>query len=109
MSPTLLTSGCPPILALADAGLDAIRASPDVGPVWEPPGGDLSQPAGRSAVLTGHARRYLHGRALRADLNCIIARPSSEHRDELAGHIASLPGGLRVSGDPLHRPGLMGG
>lgn len=100
--PDTFLVGCgSPVLASVGAGLDAIRTSPDTSDVYEPPGGDLTQPAGRSALETGRARAYLHHAALRVDLDCIITRPTAEHRGELADHIASLPGGLRVSGDPL--------
>jgi alpha-galactosidase len=100
--PQVWLLGCgAPVLASVGAGLDAIRISPDIGAVWEPPGGDLSQPAGRSAVETGRARAYLHGRLLRADPDCLIAAPAAERRSELAEHIASLPGSVRMSGDRL--------
>lgn len=94
--------GCgTPLLASAGAGLDAMRVSPDTGPNWLPPQGDLSQPSGLAAVETGRARGFLHSTWFRADLDCILAHPQTEHREELARHIASLPGGLRISGDRL--------
>lgn len=106
-APGTFLVGCgAPLLASAGGCLDAVRTSPDTAGTFQPAGGDLTQPAGRSAVEAGRARAYLHGRALRADPDCIIARPSAERREELAAHVASLPGGLRVSGDPL--PGLDG-
>jgi len=95
----LIGSGAP-LLASVDAGLTAVRTSPDVGPVWEPPGGDLSQPAGRSAVETGRARRYLAA-LLRPDPDVLMAGPEVQHREEIAAHVDALPANLRVSGDRL--------
>lgn len=90
-----------PLLASAGAGMDALRVSPDIGHVYLPPGGDMSQPSGKAAIMTGQARSFFHGAWFRADLDCILAHPATEHREQIAEHIASVPGGLRVSGDRL--------
>ncbi|MBA2575088.1 MAG: alpha-galactosidase [Euzebyaceae bacterium] len=95
---TLLGCGAP---LLPSVGLvDAMRISPDVGPDWEPLDGDVSQPGGRSAVLAGRARTWMHGRFWVNDPDCLIVRPAVERRDEVAANIAAS-GGLAVSSDPL--------
>lgn len=92
----LLGCGAP---LLPSVGLvDAMRVSPDVGPRWEPPDGDVSQPSGRGATLAGAARRWMHGRLWANDPDCIVARPGMERREEWAAHVAAS-GGLAVSSD----------
>ncbi len=94
----LLGCGAP---ILPSVGLvDAMRISPDTAPEWEPEDGDLSSPAGRSAVVTGVGRAFQQGRFWINDPDCIIARPAIEHREELARHVAAY-GGLRGSSDRL--------
>lgn len=86
---------------LPSVGLvDAMRVSPDTDPVYHPRDGDLSQPAQESAVLTGRARAWQHGRFWVNDPDCLIARPAVERREDWAEHIAKY-GGLRASSDRL--------
>lgn len=88
------------LLPSVQAGLTAVRTSPDVGPVWEPEDGDLSQPAGRSAVQTGRAREYLAA-LLGPDPDVLMVGPEVEYREQIAAHVNALPRNLRVSGDRL--------
>lgn len=95
---TLLGCGAP---MLPSIGLvEAMRVSPDVAPYVEPPDGDLSQPAQRSAVQTGRARAFQHARWWVNDPDCLIARPGVEDREAWAEHIERY-GGLRGSSDRL--------
>jgi alpha-galactosidase len=95
---TLLGCGAP---LLPSIGLvEAMRISPDVALYVEPPDGDLSQPAQRSAVQTGRARAFQHGRWWVTDPDCLIARPAVEDREAWARHIEHY-GGLRGSSDRL--------
>jgi alpha-galactosidase len=91
----LLGCGAP---ILASIGLvDAMRVSPDTGPIYEVPG-DLSAPAIRSAMVTGEARAFQHGRFWINDPDCLIVGPKVERREEWAAHLARY-GGLRSSSD----------
>ncbi len=95
----LLACGAP-VLASVHAGLTSLRVSPDTGPAWSPPGGDLSQPAGRSAVVTGQARAHLVA-LVRPDPDVLMAGSEVERREDLAAHVAALPANVRASGDRL--------
>lgn len=95
----LLACGAP-TLASVHAGLTSLRVSPDTGPAWDPPGGDLSQPAGRSSVVTGQARAHLAA-LIRPDPDVLMAGPEVERREDLAAHVAALPANVRASGDRL--------
>lgn len=95
----LLACGAP-VLASVHAGLTSLRVSPDTGPAWNPPGGDLSQPAGRSAVLTGRARAHLAS-LIRPDPDVLMAGPEVERREDLAAYVGSLPANVRATGDRL--------
>jgi alpha-galactosidase len=58
---------------LPSVGLvDAMRVSPDTGPRYEPPAGDLSMPSQRSATLTGRARAWQNGLFWVNDPDCLI-------------------------------------
>lgn len=95
---TLLGCGAP---ILPSIGLfDIMRTSPDVGPRFEPPDGDMSQPSVRAALATGRARAFMHARFWANDPDCLIVRPAVERRGEWAEHVASS-GGIVVSSDPL--------
>lgn len=99
--PAVQLLGCgSPTLASVHAGLTSIRVSPDIGPVWEPPGGDLSQPAGRSAVVTGRARTHL-AHLIRPDPDVLMAGPEVARREDIADHIDALPANGRATGDRL--------
>jgi alpha-galactosidase len=92
----LLGCGAP---VLPSVGLfDAMRISPDTAPHWEPETGDLSEPGARSAVVTGRARAFQHGRFWVNDPDCLLVRPAVERRELWADHVARY-GGLRVSSD----------
>lgn len=94
----LLGCGAP---ILPSVGLfDAMRVSPDVDPTFEPPLGDISQPAMRSALAVGRARAFLHDRWWVNDPDCIVVRPEVERRDAWADHCEAL-GGLAVSSDAM--------
>jgi alpha-galactosidase len=94
----LLGCGAP---ILPSVGLvDAMRVSPDTGPRYDPPTGDLSQPSVRAAMLSGAARAFQHGRFWVNDPDCLLARPQVERRQEWAAHVARY-GGLRGSSDRL--------
>ena len=94
----LLGCGAP---ILPSVGLvDAMRVSPDTGPDYEPPKGDLSQPSVRSAALSGLGRAWQHGRFWVNDPDCLLARPQVERRKDWAVHIERY-GGLRGSSDRL--------
>lgn len=80
--------------------VDAMRVGPDTAPHREPPDGDLSQPASRSAVLTSGARAFQHGRFWVNDPDCLVARPEIEDREAWAAHVLRH-GGLRGSSDRL--------
>ncbi|WP_338205763.1 glycoside hydrolase family 36 protein [Candidatus Nephthysia bennettiae] len=95
---TLLGCGAP---ILPSVGLyDAMRVSPDVGPVYEPKDGDLGSPSQRSAVQTGRARAFQHGRFWVNDPDCLIVRPEIERRADWAEHVERF-GALRMSSDRL--------
>ncbi len=94
----LLGCGAP---ILPSVGLfDAMRISPDTGPVYEPGDGDMSSPSSRAAIVTGAARAFQHGRFWVNDPDCLIVRPAVERREEWAAHVARF-GGLRASSDRL--------
>jgi alpha-galactosidase len=95
---TLLGCGAP---ILPSVGLyDAMRVSPDVGPLYEPREGDLGSPSQRSAVQTGRARAFQHGRLWVNDPDCLIVRPDVERREDWADHVERF-GALRISSDRL--------
>ncbi len=94
----LLACGAP---ILPTVGLcDAMRVSPDTEPQYLPKDGDYSQPAVRSAMITGRGRAFQHGRFWVNDPDCLIARPAVEHREEWADHVERF-GGLRGSSDRI--------
>lgn len=94
----LLGCGAP---ILPSVGLvDAMRVSPDTELQYLPEDGDLSQPAVRSAIMTGTGRAFQQGRFWVNDPDCLIARPAIEGRDEWADHIRRY-GGLRGSSDRI--------
>jgi alpha-galactosidase len=94
----LLGCGAP---ILPSVGLvDAMRVSPDTAPYYEPHQGDLSQPSVRAAILSGAGRAWQHGRFWVNDPDCLLARPTVEHREDWAAHIQRY-GGLRGSSDRL--------
>ena len=94
----LLGCGAP---ILPSVGLvDAMRVSPDTGPRYEPPAGDLSMPSQRSATLTGRARAWQNGLFWVNDPDCLIVGPQVERREQWAAHIAGY-GGLLCSSDRL--------
>jgi alpha-galactosidase len=95
---TLLGCGAP---ILPSVGLyDAMRVSPDTGPLYEPREGDLGSPSQRSAVLTGRGRAFQHGRFWVNDPDCLIVRPEVERREDWAEHVERF-GALRMSSDRL--------
>jgi alpha-galactosidase len=96
--PYLLGCGAPilPSIGL----LDAMRVSPDIGPVYEPEDGDLSRPSQRAATLTTVGRAWQHGRFWVNDPDCLIARPEVERREEWARTVEKF-GGLRASSDRI--------
>lgn len=94
----LLGCGAP---VLPSVGIvDAMRVSPDTAPHWEPMDGDIAEPGARSAVITGAARAWQHGRLWVNDPDCLIVRPAVERRAEWADHVERY-GGLRASSDRL--------
>ncbi len=97
---TILGCGAPLLPSIGH--VDAMRVSPDIDPVYEPPDGDLSQPSQHGAVTAGAARRWMHGRWWINDPDCILARPGVEHRAAWAGYLRDC-GGLMISSDPLDR------
>jgi alpha-galactosidase len=102
VGPEVTLIGCgAPMLASVDAGLDAVRTTPDVSRTWEPADGDLTQPSGRSSVHTGRERAFLHPHLLRADPDVSLLAPDVENREQILRHVASQPGSLRVCGDRL--------
>ena len=95
---TLLGCGAP---LLPSIGMvEAMRISPDVALSVEPPGGDVSRPAQRSAVMAGRARAFQHARWWVNDPDCLIVRPEVESREAWAAHVEQY-GGLRGSSDQL--------
>jgi alpha-galactosidase len=97
-SATLLGCGAPILPSVGR--VDAMRISPDTGPNFEPDQGDLAVPSQRSAVFTGRARAFQHGRFWINDPDCLIVRPDVERREEWAEHVDRF-GGLRSSSDRL--------
>ena len=95
-----LLLGCGAPLLPSIGKVDAMRISPDIDPVWEPPMGDISQPSQLGALLVGRARAWQHGRFWIDDPDCIVVRPEVERREVWAGYLAAR-GGLAVSSDPL--------
>ena len=94
----LLGCGAP---MLPSVGLvDAMRVSPDTGWKYEPPDGDMSQPATSAAMVTGRARAYQHGRWWVNDPDNLLLQPGVEHRKEWAAHVRAF-GGLRGSSDRI--------
>lgn len=80
--------------------VDSMRVSPDVHSRYEPADGDLSQPAQRSAVLSGVGRAFAHGRWWANDADCLIVAPTVERREQWAAHVRSYTG-LRGSSDRI--------
>lgn len=95
-----LLLGCGAPLLPSIGLVDAMRVSPDVSPYDEPELGDRSQPGLRSAMDTGRARTWQHGRFWVNDPDCLIVRPEVTSREAWAEHV-SASGGLVVSSDPL--------
>jgi alpha-galactosidase len=86
---------------LPSVGLvDAMRVSPDIGPVYEPAHGDMSRPSQRAATLTTIGRAWQHGRFWVNDSDCLIARPTVERRADWARTVEHY-GGLRASSDRI--------
>ena len=92
--------GCGAPLLPSIGLVDAMRVSPDVDPDMEPPDGDLSQPAMRSALASGRARAWQNGRLWVNDPDCVLARPEVAEREAWADHVEAM-GGLAVVSDPL--------
>jgi alpha-galactosidase len=92
--------GCGAPLLPSIGKVDAMRISPDIDAVWEPPEGDGSQPSGLGALLAGKARAWQHGSWWVNDPDCLMLRTEVARRDLWAGYLAAQ-GGLAVSGDPL--------
>jgi alpha-galactosidase len=92
--------GCGAPIAPSLGLVDAMRISPDTGPDYEPADGDLSAPSSRSAIVTGRARAFQHGRFWVNDPDCLIVRPAVQEREAWAAHVARY-GGLRASSDRL--------
>ena len=92
----IVACGAPllPTVGLADA----VRVGPDTAPNWEPQGGDLSRPSGRSAHVVCRARAFTHGRWWANDPDCLLARPGVENRGRRARQLAELAG-MTSSGD----------
>lgn len=80
--------------------VDAMRVSPDTDPSYEPEGGDMSRPSQRAATLTTIGRAWQHGRFWVNDPDCLIARPTVEHREDWAS-VVERYGGLRASSDRI--------
>ncbi len=95
---TLLGCGAP--LLPSVGRVDAMRISPDIDPVWDPPHGDVSQPSMQGALRAGRARAWQHGRLWVNDPDCILVRPRMDRREEWAGYLDALDG-LAVSSDRL--------
>lgn len=100
IGPDSVLLGCGAPLLPSIGLVDAMRVSPDVGPNYEPPLEDISQPSVRSALNAERARRYQHGRLWLNDPDCLLARSEIEHRDDWAQHVEAS-GGLVVSSDAL--------
>lgn len=95
---TILGCGAP---MLPSMGLvDAMRVSSDTDYGLEPIEGDMSQPSMRSALRSGRARAWQHGRLWVNDPDCILVGPRSEDRTTWADHVAAY-GGLNLSSDRL--------
>ena len=95
----LLGCGAPLLPSLGK--VDAMRVSPDTGPNHEPIVEDeVSLPSTRSAMLTGAARAFQHGRFWVNDPDCLIVRPAVERREAWAEHVERF-GGLRASSDRI--------
>ncbi|WP_205712201.1 glycoside hydrolase family 36 protein [Euzebya rosea] len=97
---TLLGCGAP--LLPSVGRVDAMRISPDIDPVWEPPLGDVSQPSMQGALQAGRARAWQHGRLWINDPDCVLVREEVGRREEWAGYLDVLDG-LAVSSDHLDR------
>ena len=97
---TLLGCGAP--LLPSVGRVDAMRVSPDIDPVYDPPKGDVSQPSMQGALQAGRARAWQHGRLWVNDPDCILVREEVGRREEWAGYLDTLDG-LAVSSDPLDR------
>jgi alpha-galactosidase len=94
----LLGCGAP---ILPSVGLfDAMRVGPDIGPVYEPDDGDMSQPSQAAATITTVGRAWQHGRFWVNDPDCLVARPAMERREDWAATVERY-GGLRGSSDRL--------
>ena len=94
----LLGCGAPLLPSLGK--VDAMRISPDTGPDHEPLEGELCLPSTRSAMLTGAARAFQHGRFWVNDPDCLIVRPAVERREQWASHVERY-GGLMASSDRI--------
>uniref|UniRef100_UPI003F4980BB glycoside hydrolase family 36 protein n=1 Tax=Nonomuraea bangladeshensis TaxID=404385 RepID=UPI003F4980BB len=96
--PYLVGCGAP---LLPSVGLvDAMRVGPDIAPHYEPLVPDMSSYSQRTATLTTAGRSWQHGRFWVNDPDCLLARPSVEHRERWADTIRRY-GGLRASSDRI--------
>ncbi|WP_411733978.1 glycoside hydrolase family 36 protein [Paeniglutamicibacter sp.] len=96
--------GCGAPLLPSIGLVDAMRVSPDIHAEWQPEefGGDITQPGMRSALTTGRARAWMHGRWWVNDPDCLLVRPAVEQRERWAAHLRAYSG-LAASSDPLEQ------
>ncbi|HEY6748248.1 MAG TPA: glycoside hydrolase family 36 protein [Mycobacteriales bacterium] len=91
---TLIGSGAP---MLPSIGLvDGMRVGPDVA---RPALADAKSRIG-TAIATGSARSFQHGRWWINDPDCLLLRPAMPQRDRWAGYVEAS-GGLKACSDPL--------
>ncbi|AYY15443.1 alpha-galactosidase [Actinobacteria bacterium YIM 96077] len=80
--------------------VDTMRVGTDVAPHWFPPGGEMSSPATRAAVVSTVGRAFTQGRFWINDPDCLVARPQIEGRERWA-EVVDRYGGVRISSDGL--------
>jgi hypothetical protein len=102
----LLVSGGAPVLP--SVGLvDAMRVGRYTAAGSEPAGGSPSWPSPWAAARNSVARAWQQGRFWVNDTGCLMAQPGVERRADWAALVERF-GGLRSSGDALHRLGSWG-
>jgi alpha-galactosidase len=100
VGPATYLVGCGAPMLPSVGLVDAMRVSPDIGPTYEPAGGDASRPSQRAATLSTMGRAFAHGRLWVNDPDCLLVRPGVERRADWAATVERY-GGLRASGDRI--------
>lgn len=90
--------GCGVPLLPSVGAVNGMRVSADTAPRWAAEHDDFSLPGGESAELSVPARAYQHGRYWVNDPDCLLLRPTVDHRERRA-ELVGRHGGLRGFSD----------